>query len=73
MAESYYQHAEHYQRIINSFADEEPSSHDREQNQQHSSDRNRADNRESDDGNDGLGLPESIRGKESDMREFAAA
>lgn len=61
MAESYRQHAEHYQRIINSFADEAPVSSDVRAEQQE------------DDREDDLGLPESIAGKKENAREMAAA
>ena len=64
LAESYRQHAEHYQRIINSFADEAPVS-DARQN-------NNADDMV-DEVEDDLGLPESIVGKKEVTKEMAVA
>ena len=60
MAENYRQHAEHYQRIINTFADEAPVSADAEQQSQ--------------DEEDDLSLPASITGEQSaSEREMAVA
>lgn len=63
MAESYRQHAEHYQRIINSFAEETPVSDTR--NEQKEADGNQND--------DDLGLPDSITGKKENTKEMAVA
>lgn len=63
LAESYRQHAEHYQRIINSFADEAPVSDARHNNAEDVAD----------DIEDDLGLPESIVGKKETTKEMAVA
>ena len=69
LAENYHQHAEHYQRIINSFAEETPST-DKQPNQNANkqakpSAQNNAD--------EDLGLPTSITGAPAQQGETVTA
>ncbi len=68
MAENYHQHAEHYQRIINEFADETPVSADKPQRQQNNTQRNNDSNGDDED----LGLPASILGNKAESEKEEA-
>jgi hypothetical protein len=63
LAESYLQHAEHYQRMINVWNQEDE---DRQKQQE----ANRPSAKEQDDADD-LGLPESLVGKDASQEEMA--
>lgn len=63
LSESYLQHAEHYQRMINVWNQED----EERQKQQEA---NRPSNKDQDDSDD-LGLPESLVGKDASQEEMA--